>query len=68
MSSSSSLRAALDPRSVAVIGASENPNKIGGRPIHYLGCFGFRGAIYPINPHRAEIQGHKSYPDLARSG
>ena len=65
MSSSSSLRAALDPRSVAVIGASENPNKIGGRPIHYLGCFGFQGAIYPINPHRAEIQGHKSYPDLA---
>ncbi len=65
MSSPSSLRAALDPRSVAVIGASENPNKIGGRPINYLGRFGFRGAIYPINPHRAEIQGHKSYPDLA---
>ena len=65
MSSESTLRAALDPRSVAVIGASENPNKIGGRPIHYLGRFGFKGAIYPINPHRAEIQGHKSYPDLA---
>jgi acyl-CoA synthetase (NDP forming) len=59
------LRAALDPRSVAVIGASDNPNKIGGRPIHYLGRFGFTGAIYPINPHRAEIQGHKCYPDLA---
>ncbi|HXP77096.1 MAG TPA: acetate--CoA ligase family protein [Stellaceae bacterium] len=64
MTTQSTLRAALDPRSVAVIGASENPNKIGGRPIHYLGRFGFRGAIYPINPHRAEIQGHKSYPDL----
>ncbi len=60
-----SLRAALDPRSIAVIGASDNPNKIGGRPIHYLDRFGFRGAVYPINPHRAEIQGHKSYPDLA---
>src|ERR1700730_15354839 len=59
------LRAALDPRSVAVVGASENPNKIGGRPIPYLCRFGFRGAIYPINPHRAEVQGHKSYPDLA---
>jgi acyl-CoA synthetase (NDP forming) len=65
MTSQSTLRAALDPRSVAVIGASENPNKIGGRPIHYLGRFGFGGAIYPINPHRAEIQGHRSYPDLA---
>jgi acyl-CoA synthetase (NDP forming) len=61
----STLRVALDPRSVAVIGASENPNKIGGRPIHYLGRFGFKGAIYPINPHRTEIQGHKCYPDLA---
>ena len=65
MTAHTTLRAALDPSSVAVIGASENPNKIGGRPIHYLGRFGFRGAIYPINPHRAEIQGHKSYPDLA---
>lgn len=65
MTARSSLSAALDPRSIAVIGASENPNKIGGRPIHYLGRFGFRGAIYPINPNRAEIQGHKSYPDLA---
>ncbi|HXA71371.1 MAG TPA: acetate--CoA ligase family protein [Stellaceae bacterium] len=65
MTSPSTLRAALSPRSVAVIGASENPNKVGGRPIHYLGRFGFGGAIYPINPNRAEIQGHKSYPDLA---
>jgi acyl-CoA synthetase (NDP forming) len=65
MTIASSLRPALDPRSIAVIGASENPNKIGGRPIHYLGRFGFKGAIYPINPHRAELQGHKSYPDLA---
>lgn len=65
MTEPSTLRAALDPRSVAVIGASENENKIGGRPIHYLGRFGFKGAIYPINPHRAELQGHRSYPDLA---
>ena len=39
----SRLRAALDPKSVAVIGASENPNKVGGRPVHYLGKFGFKG-------------------------
>jgi len=60
----SSLSAFLDPRSVAVIGASENPHKIGGRPIHYLGRFGFRGQIFPINPNRPEIQGHKAFPDL----
>jgi acyl-CoA synthetase (NDP forming) len=60
----SRLRAALDPKSVAVIGASENPNKVGGRPVHYLQKFGFKGKIYPINPSRSEIQGHKSYPSL----
>ncbi|MET0879578.1 MAG: acetate--CoA ligase family protein [Tardiphaga sp.] len=60
----SRLRAALDPRSVAIIGASENPNKVGGRPVHYLQKFGFRGKIYPINPTRTEIQGEKCYPSL----
>ncbi|MEA2830815.1 MAG: hypothetical protein QOF22_1563, partial [Bradyrhizobium sp.] len=60
-----SLKAALDPRSVAIIGASENPNKVGGRPVHYLDKFGFKGKIFPINPSRAEIQGHKCYNSLA---
>jgi acetate---CoA ligase (ADP-forming) len=61
----SRLKAALDPRSVAIIGASENPNKVGGRPVHYLDKFGFKGRIFPINPSRQEIQGHKCYPSLA---
>jgi acyl-CoA synthetase (NDP forming) len=61
----SRLKAALDPRSVAIIGASDNPNKVGGRPVHYLEKFGFRGKIFPINPSRKEIQGHKCYPSLA---
>ncbi|HLI12034.1 MAG TPA: acetate--CoA ligase family protein [Alphaproteobacteria bacterium] len=60
-----SLRPALDPQSIALIGASENANKIGGRPLAYLGRFGYRGRVYPINPKRAEVQGHKSYADLA---
>lgn len=59
------LTSALDPRSVAIIGASENIHKIGGRPIHYMQRHGYRGAIYPINPTREEIQGHKSYASLA---
>jgi acyl-CoA synthetase (NDP forming) len=61
----SRLRAALDPQSIAVIGASDNPNKVGGRPVHYLDKFGFKGKVYPINPSRPEIQGHKSYASLA---
>ena len=58
------LTSALDPRSVAIIGASDNIHKIGGRPIYYMQRHGFQGAIYPINPSRAEIQGHKSYASL----
>jgi acyl-CoA synthetase (NDP forming) len=61
----SRLRFALDPKSVAIIGASDNPNKVGGRPVHYLQKFGFKGKIYPINPSRTEIQGEKCYKSLA---
>jgi acyl-CoA synthetase (NDP forming) len=61
----SALRTALDPRSIAVIGASENPNKIGGRPLLYLSRFGFKGRVFPINPNRAETQGLRSFHKLA---
>jgi len=58
------LRAVFSPRSVAIVGASENPNKIGGRPLLFLSRFGFQGQVYPINPRRSEAQGFKTYPDL----
>ncbi|HEU4647093.1 MAG TPA: CoA-binding protein, partial [Burkholderiales bacterium] len=59
------LRAALAPRSIAVVGASDNPHKVGGRPILYMKRYGFKGAIYPINPGRAEVQGLKAYASIA---
>lgn len=59
------LKSAIEPKSIAIIGASENQNKIGGRPIHYMKRHGYKGAIYPINPNRSEIQGIKGYPSLA---
>jgi acetate---CoA ligase (ADP-forming) len=58
------LRIALDPRSIAVIGASDNVNKIGGRPIAFLSRFGFRGAIYPVNPTRTDVQGLPAFASL----
>src|SRR6201998_1889120 len=58
------LKAALDPRPVAITGASESPNKIGGRQVHYLDKFGFKGKIFPINPSRSEVQGHTCYKSL----
>jgi succinyl-CoA synthetase alpha subunit len=58
------LQSALAPRSVAVIGASDNPHKVGGRPILYLQRYGYRGAIYPINPGRATVQGLRAFARL----
>lgn len=54
----------LNPRSIAIIGASGDENKIGGRPIRYLKLAGYRGPIYPINPTRDTVQGLKAYPSL----
>jgi acetate---CoA ligase (ADP-forming) len=59
------LRVALAPGSIAVIGASENANKIGGRPIAYLSRFGFRGEVYPINPARETVQGLHAFAGLS---
>jgi acyl-CoA synthetase (NDP forming) len=61
----SNLKSALNPRSIAIVGASENPNKIGGRPLVYLSRFGYGGQVYPINPKRSETQGYRTYPSLA---
>jgi len=59
------LRSVLNPRSIAVIGASENPNKIGGRPLLYLQKFDYKGRVYPINPKRKDAQGYKCFDSLA---
>jgi acetate---CoA ligase (ADP-forming) len=59
------LRSLIEPKSIAIIGASENANKIGGRPIFYMLRHGYKGKIYPINPNRSEIQGLRGYPSLA---
>ena len=53
----SQLDALLNPRSVAVVGASADPHKTSGRPISYLLKHGFSGDIYPVNPKASEIQG-----------
>ncbi len=59
-----SLKPFLTPRSIAILGASQDPNKVGGRPLHYLKRYGFKGPIYPINPGRPEVQGVKSFKSL----
>ncbi|HEX7054492.1 MAG TPA: acetate--CoA ligase family protein [Burkholderiales bacterium] len=59
------LESALRPRSIAIVGASENPHKVGGRPLLYLRRYGYRGTIYPVNPARREVQGVRAYAGIA---
>jgi acetate---CoA ligase (ADP-forming) len=60
----SSLSRLLNPRSVAVIGASDDPARIGGKPIAYMLKQGYAGKIYPVNPNRETVQGLKAYPSV----
>ncbi len=55
----------LQPRSVAVIGASADASKTAGRPVAYLRKHGFTGDIYPVNPRVDNIDGLRCYPDIA---
>lgn len=64
MSTAPDLSRLLDPRGVAIIGASIDLARIGGQPIKLLTEYGYRGAIYPVNPKYAEIKGLRCYPDV----
>ena len=59
-----SLRPLFRPKSIAVLGASEQPGRIGGRPVQLLKDFGFKGKIYPVNPNRETVQGLQAYPTV----
>lgn len=59
------LDALVRPRSVAVIGASDEPARIGGRPIAYMKGQGFQGELWPVNPRRPTVQGLRAYASVA---
>lgn len=54
----------FNPKSIAVIGASDNPMKPGGRPLGFLLQKGYRGKIYPVNPSHKTINGITCYPSV----
>lgn len=62
------LRAALQARSVAIVGASADPSKITGRPLAYMLTRGFEGRLHPVNPARSQVQGLRCHPSLAAIG
>lgn len=54
----------FNPKSVAVIGASTKELSIGNRVLKNLVDFGFKGAIYPVNPKADEVRGIKAYKSI----
>ncbi len=52
------------PRSVAVIGASQNPLKPNGIPLYLMSMFSYQGNLYPVNPKYDRVGGLKCYPSI----
>ena len=52
------------PRSIAVLGASSSPTKVGGRPVAALIRNRYEGAVYPVNPRSATIQGLPAFASV----
>ena len=63
-----SVRTVLNPRAVAVIGASQQPGSIGAALVANLRRAGFTGALYPVHPTAAEIQGLRAYHRIGAIG
>ena len=57
------LEALFEPNSIAVIGASRDPSKVGYQILNNLKR-SFKGKIYPVNPRAKEILGLKAYPSI----
>ena len=61
----SNVEALFRPRSIAVVGASRHPGKIGYEILRNIIQYGYTGKVYPINPKAPEILGVKAYPSLS---
>ncbi|MDI3281179.1 MAG: CoA-binding protein [Bacillota bacterium] len=61
-------RALVKPRSVAVIGASRTPGKVGHSVLSNILESGYQGRVYPVNPKEEEILGLRCYPKIEAIG
>src|SRR6478735_5854686 len=57
-------RALLSPRSVAIVGQSNDAGKASGRPLNFLRRAGFGGAVYSVNARRETVLGERAYPSI----
>lgn len=63
-SEASLYHALFAPRSLAVIGQSDDPGKTAGRPLRFLRRAGFAGRVYAVNARRREVLGEPAFPSL----
>lgn len=54
----------FQPRAIALVGASDDPYKIGGRPLRYMTEAQSKVQMYPVNPTRDQVQGYRTYPSV----
>jgi acyl-CoA synthetase (NDP forming) len=59
------LRRFFAPDKVALVGATEDLGKFGGRCLKQMLDFGFTGEVFPVNPNRKEVFGRPCYPSLS---
>ena len=59
------LTAFFSPKSIAIVGASRSPKKVGSVILKNLIESGYKGKIYPVNPEAKLIQKIKCFKDLA---
>ena len=55
----------FSPRSVAIIGQSDDPGKAAGRPLKFLRQMGYAGRVYAINPRRETVLGERAWPRIS---
>jgi acetate---CoA ligase (ADP-forming) len=55
----------FNPRSIAVVGASQDMSSISGQPIAHLKAKGYAGEVYPVNPRYEEVAGYRCFASIA---
>src|SRR5690625_1715268 len=55
----------FEPRSIAVIGASDDVRKPGARVLRNLIAHGYRGELFPVNVRASSVQGLTAYPSVS---
>jgi acetyl coenzyme A synthetase (ADP forming)-like protein len=65
LAAAAAVRRFLEPRAVAVVGASRRRGSVGGEIFHNMLESGFGGVVYPVNPSAEVVQSVRAYPSIS---